>query len=189
MSTMTPLNGNGNNRNMPFIIGAIGLAALLVVGVIALLGYMFFFQGGKTAKNQVAQLSPTVLPTSTAHPVATATAKVVKTATAPASNSAGAAAVAPTQPPTDTPAVLPATDTPAVLPATATSAPPPVSASGGTAASPTATAPPPQPTATTAVAQGQATEIPPTGLGGMEAIALGLGLGLILIVTRRLRTA
>lgn len=203
MSTLRPLSNNNNNRNLPFIIAAVGLSALLVVGLIALVGYMFFFQRGDAA-NQIAQASPTALPTSTAKPATVAETGPVPTATTAAV--AAAAAATDTPVPTDTPAPT-ATQAEAATAGTgggegeetagaassggeAEAAATAGVASGGGAAEAAATATmfAPLPSATVAPGQ-ESEEIPPTGLGGLEAIAAGLGLSLVVLLARRLRTA
>ncbi len=202
MSTLRPLSNNNNNRNLPFIIAAVGLSALLVVGLIALVGYMFFFQRGDAA-NQIAQASPTALPTSTVKPT-----KAAETGPAPTETTVAAVAIAATDTPvpTDTPEPT-ATQAEAAAAETGggeggetagaavsggeAAATAGAGSGGGEAeaeAAATATMFAPLPSAT--VAPGEVSkEIPPTGLGGFEAIVAGLALGLVVLLARRLRTA
>jgi len=195
MSSLRPLTNNNNNngRNMPFIIGAVALSALLVVGLIALVAYLFFFQGG-AAKNQIAQASPTALPTSTPGLGATDTPLPAATAT-----EAGIALVPAAQPtdtavPTDTPVP---TSAPGVVPTGSVTGEGEESGGGPQAVS-TATATVSAATGTpqvglqveqTPAAGQQGGQIPQTGFGGLGAIAAGFGLALVLLVARKLRTA
>ena len=132
--TETPLGGGSQSRL--FIIIAIGLVGLLVLGLLAIGGYAIFSRYRRGAE-QVA---------------------VAETASAVTAE-AQATAEAPTEAPTPTPVVVP-TDTPTVAPTSTPVVPPLTGTPEGTPPAPT-----PVPTATPTLAEGEIPSVGFGGIG------------------------
>ena len=160
-----PEGGDGNRL---FVILAIGLAGLIVLGLFAVGGLLVINRLG--AQQQIAQITPTVVK---------ALIEVVPTAT-----------FTPTPPPptpTDTPTIAP-TNTLVLQGETPT----PGNGDGQTGdTAPGGTEATPRPTHTPIPRATPASggEVPNTGFGGFEAGLIALGLIAILFVSRRLRRA
>ena len=152
-------------QNRLFVILAISLVGLLVLGLVGIGGVFIVRQN---LEQQAAASRPT--PTLVA---------ILPNPTATFSPSP----VAPTNTPMPTP-----TNTPVLSPQVATGEEA-ASSQGGTQSSPT---PKPSPTRTPvagAAEAGATNVVPETGVGGLEAILIAVGLTGVLFVARRLRTA
>ncbi len=153
----------GSNRL--FVILAVGLAGLIVLGLVAIGGVLIL----RNIKNQqeLAQVTP----------VATPTLAVVEELPTPTATHTPVP-VAPTEPAQPTP-----TNTPVVQP---TQTP-----TEGESATATAQAPPetntPVPVGTPAGGGDTPQEVPDTGVGGFGIALIALGLTAVLVVSRRMR--
>lgn len=163
----------GGGSNSLFIIVAVGLAGLIVLGLIAIGGVLYI--RSQNAALQIAQITPEATPTidlanidDTPTPATTAT---------PTSTQTSSPLV-----PADTPTPT-ATSTPVVQPTNTR-----VVADGetGSDATPTATRTP-IPVGTPAGNQPTPAEVPNTGAGGLELGLIGAGLLAVLFISRRLR--
>lgn len=157
--TETPFGGESQNRL--FIIIAIGLVGMLVLGLLAIGGYVIFRQAtqSRAEVNAAAQ---------------TATAVAIAQATAEAPTEIPTPTLPPV--PTDTPTPR-VTNTPVVY----LSEEAPEGTPELTPGAPTYT-----PTATPTLAEG---ETPSAGFGGMGIILAGLALAVVLVVARKARLA
>ena len=149
-------------QNRLFIIIAIGLVGLLVLGLMGIGGYVIFSRAKRGAE-QVA---------------------VAKTAAA-ATADAQATAEAPTEPPVPTFTSMPPTDTPTVAP-TNTSVVPLLTETLEGMPEETPPAPTSVLAATSTPAEG---ETPSAGFGGVGAILAGLALAVVFVVARKVRLA
>jgi cell division septation protein DedD len=149
------------SQNRLFIIIAIGLVGLLVLGLMGIGGYVIFSRA-RRGTEQVAA----------AQTAAAATAE------------AQATAEAPTEAPTYTP-IVPPTNTPTVAPTNTPVVPPSAEMAEGTPEK-TPAAPTSAPTATPKLAEG---ETPSAGFGGIGAILAGLALAVVFVIARKVRLA
>ena len=157
--TETPFGGEGQSRL--FIIIAIGLVGLLVLGLMGIGGYVVFRRFSESRAEIAA-----------AETVAAATAEAQATAEAPTETPVPTFTPAPTNTPT-----VSATNTPVVPLSEGT----PEGTPELTPGAPTAA-----PTATPALAEG---ETPSAGFGGIGVILAGLALAVVAVVARKVRLA
>jgi len=157
--TDTSFGGGGESQNRLFIIIAIGLVGLLVLGLMGIGGYVIFSRANRGAQQVAAARTATA-----------ATAEAQATAEAPTETPVPTFTSVPTHTPT-----LAVTNTPVVPPSALT---PGVTPPAPTAAA-TATRKPP-------AAEG---ETPSAGFGGIGPILAGLALAVVLLVVRKVRLA
>jgi len=164
-----PIEEEGGSNRL-FVILAVGLAGLIVLGLVAIGGVLIL----RNIKNQqeLAQVTPVATPT-------LAVVEQMPTPTPPPTHTP--VPVAPTEPPEPTP-----TNTPVVQP---TQTPTDSEAATATAQAPPATNTP-VPVGTPAGGGGDtAQEVPDTGVGGFGLALIALGLVAVLFVSRRMRHA
>jgi len=152
------------SQNRLFIIIAIGLVGLLVLGLMGIGGYVIFSRARRSAEQ--------VNATKTAIAAAAGAEPTIETPTeatiTPTSTSVLLSTGTPTVFATNTPVVPPSTGTPGVTPGV------------------TPPAPTPGPTATRRPAEG---ETPSAGFGGIGVILAGLALAVVVVVARKVRLA
>ncbi len=160
---------SSGGENRLFVILAISLIGLLVLGLVGIGGVFIIRQN--LAQQEVASRPTPTLVAILPNPTATFTPAAPK--------------------PTDTPAPTP-TNTPVLSPQEASSSGEEAASSRGSSTQNTPTSQKPTPTRTpvpSAAQAGATTVVPETGIGGIEAVLIAIGLTAVVFIARRLRTA